>query len=55
MLLKPRGYLLISANSGASKTLDLVVGESTSFDEDCEDVVGVGTIGVDSEVSEVIA
>lgn len=55
MLVKPWGYFRIRANSGASESVDLGLCEGSRFNEDCEDVVCVGVIAGDSEVSEVIA
>ena|SRR5215472_4173402 len=55
MLAKPTWNCRSRANSGASETSDLLVCEWSPLDEDGEDVVGVWSVEVDSEVSEVMA
>jgi len=54
-VLKPRGYLLRKSKSGASEPTDLVGVEFSVFDEDGEDVVGVGVVEIEFECPEFIA
>ena len=54
-MLKPRGYFLRNAKSGASETSALFGGEFSVFAEDGEDVVCVGVIEIEFECSEFIA
>lgn len=55
IVLNPRGYRFMSASNGASDSSELVGGEGSSLDKDGEDVVCVGMVTDEFDVSEVIA